>query len=123
MDDILDEMGAKWENLSKAQQTALAQTVAGTRQYTQLVALMDNWDKGDSDSMKANLDTAYNAEGTLQNQADIYAESWEAARDRVRASAEDIYDSIINPDLFIQLANTIVPVLSTIANLSDGLGG
>jgi len=28
--------------MSKAQQVALAQTVAGTRQYTQLVALMDN---------------------------------------------------------------------------------
>jgi hypothetical protein len=50
MDKILDEMGAKWETLNKAQQTALAQTVAGTRQYTQLVALMDNWDSGDADS-------------------------------------------------------------------------
>ena len=42
MDDILDEMGAKWQTLSKDQQVALAQTVAGVRQYTQLVALMDN---------------------------------------------------------------------------------
>lgn len=42
MDDILDEMGSKWQTLSRDQQTALAQTVAGTRQYTQLVALMDN---------------------------------------------------------------------------------
>jgi hypothetical protein len=57
----------------------LAQTVAGVRQYTQLVALMDNWDAGDSDSMTANLNTSYNASGTLQKQADIYAESWEAA--------------------------------------------
>lgn len=29
MDNILDELGDKWENLSKAQQVALAQTVAG----------------------------------------------------------------------------------------------
>jgi TP901 family phage tail tape measure protein len=42
MDDILDEMGSKWQTLSKDQQVALAQTVAGTRQYTQLVSLMDN---------------------------------------------------------------------------------
>jgi TP901 family phage tail tape measure protein len=67
MDKILDEMGEKWQTLNKAQQTALAQTVAGTRQYTQLVALMDNWDSGDSDSMQANLTTSYNAEGTLQD--------------------------------------------------------
>ena len=42
MDSILDEMGSKWETLSKAQQVALAQTVGGTRQYTQLIALMEN---------------------------------------------------------------------------------
>jgi TP901 family phage tail tape measure protein len=44
MDNILDEMGAKWETLSKDQQVALAQTVAGVRQYNQLVSLMDSWD-------------------------------------------------------------------------------
>jgi TP901 family phage tail tape measure protein len=44
MDQILEEMAAKWNTISKDEQTALAQTVAGTRQYTQLVALMENWD-------------------------------------------------------------------------------
>jgi TP901 family phage tail tape measure protein len=34
MDDILEELGAKWNEISSAQQVALAQTVAGTRQYT-----------------------------------------------------------------------------------------
>ena len=42
MDDILNELGAKWESLSNDQQVALAQTVAGVRQYNQLIALMDN---------------------------------------------------------------------------------
>ena len=42
MDDILDEMGAKWSTLSKDQQVALAQSVAGVRQYNQLMALMNN---------------------------------------------------------------------------------
>ena len=44
MDNILEDMGAKWKTLSKDQQVALAQTVAGVRQYNQLVALMDNYD-------------------------------------------------------------------------------
>jgi hypothetical protein len=34
MDNILAELGSKWQTLSKDQQTALAQTVAGVRQYT-----------------------------------------------------------------------------------------
>ena len=65
MDAILDEMGAKWQTIAKDEQIALAQTVAGVRQYNQLISLMDNWDVGDSDSMLANLETAYNATGAL----------------------------------------------------------
>jgi len=34
MGGIVDEIGEKWNNLSKAQQSALAQTIGGTRQYT-----------------------------------------------------------------------------------------
>ena len=118
MDKILDEMGSKWETLSNAQRVALAQTVAGVRQYNQLMTLMGNWD-----FFKENLAVAQGSEGELQRQADIYAESWEAARDRVRASAEDIYDSIINEEAFISLDNVLTPVLSTIADLIDGMGG
>jgi hypothetical protein len=39
--------------------------VAGVRQYTQLIALMENWDNGDNDSMMANLNTATNSTGAL----------------------------------------------------------
>lgn len=123
MDSILDEMGSKWETLNKAQQTALAQTVAGTRQYTQLVALMDNWDKGDSDSMQANLSTAYGSSGALQEQADIYAESWEAAQDRVTAAAEKIYSALLNDDFFIDILNGFEKVLTFVDQLIDNLGG
>jgi TP901 family phage tail tape measure protein len=123
MDNILNEMGDKWDTLNKAQQTALAQTVAGVRQYNQLIALMDNWDNGDSDSMQANLNTAYNAEGTLQNQADIYAESWEAARDRVKASLESIYGQVLDDEFFIDIANGFSSLLDSVSAFIDGIGG
>jgi hypothetical protein len=66
MDNILDEMAEKWTTLSDTQKVALAQTVAGVRQYNQLIALMENWNNGDSDSMIANLRTAEGSEGALQ---------------------------------------------------------
>ena len=111
MDSILDEMASKWDTLSKAQQAALAQTVAGTRQYTQLVALMDNWNNGDGDSMIANLETSYGATGALQEQAKIYEESWAASRDRVTASLETIYNSLIDEEFFIKLNDTFSKLL------------
>lgn len=118
MNQILDEMGSKWSTLSKAQQLALAQTVAGVRQYTQLIALMENWQ-----FFQENLVTAAGAEGTLDKQAKIYADSWEAARDRVKAAAEDIYDSVINPETYISIDDTLTPILSGIADTVDALGG
>ena len=118
MDDILDDMGSKWGTLSKDMQIAVAQTVAGTRQYTQLLALMDNWD-----FMQQNLATARGAEGELQKQADIYAESWEAAQKRVRASAESIFSDLLNDKFFIGANNALSGMLNLIDNVIDGMGG
>ena len=118
MDVILEEMAMRWEALGKAEQTALAQNVAGVRQYTQLIALMDNWD-----FMKENLSTASSATGTLQAQADIYAESWESAQDRVRAAAEKIYSSLIDEEFFIDLTNGFEDILTLVGKFIDSIGG
>jgi hypothetical protein len=116
-------MAAKWDTLAKDQQIALAQTVAGVRQYNQLISLMDNWNAGDSDSMVANLNTAYGASGTLTEQADIYAESWEAAQKRVTAAAEEIYNELLNDKFFIELNNGFAGFLNVISDTIGALGG
>ena len=123
MDTLLDEMGDKWNTISKAQQVALAQTVAGTRQYNQLIALMDNWNAGDSDSFMANLSTANASSGILNKQAETYAEGWEGASKRVRAAAESIYEKLINDDFFIDVLSGIEKILGFVDNLIDKLGG
>lgn len=118
MDEILDEIGAKWGTIGKDQQIALAQTVAGVRQYTQFIALMDNWD-----FMQENLETVANATGTLDKQAEIYAESWEAAKKRVQAAAEGIYQDLLKDDFFIWLTNGFGSVVEFIDKIIDSLGG
>ena len=118
MDNILSEIGAKWETLSKDQQVALAQTVAGVRQYTQFVALMDNWD-----FMGENLATAYGAEGTLEKQQKIYEESWEAARNRLQASVETLYDELLKDDFFIWLTDALSDVVGLIDKIVNSMGG
>ena len=123
MDIILDEMASKWGTLSKAQQAALAQTVAGVRQYTQLIALMENWNDGSEDSMMANLSTSYGSLGTLNEQQKIYEESWEASKERVQASLEGIYDSILDEDLFIGINDSLAETLGLIERMIDSFGG
>ena len=118
MDRILDDIGGKWDTLNKDEQVALAQAVGGIRQYTQFIALMDNWD-----FMKENLETAKGATGELQKQADIFAESWEAARKNVKASAEGIYDSLIKDEFWIDLTNGFAGFLKIIESAINSVGG
>ena len=118
MNNILDEMGSKWNTLSKDTQVAVAQSVAGVRQYTQLIALMDNWD-----FFQQNLSTATGAEGTLNKQFAIYEQSWKAASKRMQASAEALYDKLLDDEFFIKLTDGLGSFLDSIGAIIDGLGG
>lgn len=118
MDVILDDLGSKWSTFDRATQTALAQVVGGVRQYNQIISLMNNWD-----SFKGNVDLARSSTGSLNEQADIYAESWEAARNRVTAAAQGIYDALINEDVFIKLDDIFTHLLQGVGGVVKGMGG
>lgn len=118
MGDIITDLGNKWQYMTEAQKTAIAQVVAGKRQYTQLMALFENWDM-----YNQNLNIANNADGSLQEMADIYAESWEAASARAKAAMEDLYSSLLNDKLFIGLTNTFAELLNVVDTLVESFGG
>ena len=118
MNDILDEMGAKWQTLHRDEQMALAQTVAGVRQYTQLISLMNNYD-----AFKGNVFLAETSGGTLNNQAEIYAESWEAAQARVKAASEDFWDTLLNDEFFIDLLGVFEKLIVGVNSFTDSIGG
>ena len=126
MDDILSDLGEKWNSfdaegnplISEDAKVALAQTVAGVRQYTQLIALMDNWD-----FMKENLEIARNATGTLTEKQKIYEESWEAANKRLRASFESLYTDLIDDKFFIKFTDFLSDMVDGVDSFIDKIGG
>lgn len=118
MSEVIQELGVKWQTLSKAQQNALAQTVGGVRNSNTLIAWMDNFDK-----FQENLGIAANAEGALQEQADIYAQSWEAAQKRVKAAWQSIYQDLIDSNFFIEILDSLEKVLKGIDLFIDSVGG
>ena len=118
MDTILGDLASRWTTLNQGQKMALAQTVAGVRQYNNLISLMDNWD-----FMEQNLQVAYNSEGTISEQADIYAESWEAAKNRTKAALEDIYQDLIDDKFFIKFQDFLTSVIQGVNKLVENIGG
>lgn len=118
MDDILDELGSKWDTFSDSTQVALAQTVAGVRQYNQMVALMDNWD-----SVEKNVELAKNATGELANQQEIWASSYEAAAQRVKQAQNELYQKFVNDEMIIGLNNAFADLIDTVSRVIDSFGG
>lgn len=88
------------------------------RQYGQFMALMNNYDY-----FKENVQVARDSTGTLEKQAEIYAESWEAAQKRVRAAAEGVYQDLIDDKFFISLNNGLADIISGLDNFIDKAGG
>lgn len=118
MDEILDDLSTRWDTLSNSQKVAIAQTVGGVRQYNNLISLMDNYDV-----FKGFVDDSKESEGFLESQSQIYAESWEGAQNRVQASLESIYKSLVNDKFFIKLTNWLADFIDGIDKIVDGFGG
>jgi TP901 family phage tail tape measure protein len=103
MGEVMEEIGNKWSSLTREQQVSLAQTMAGQRQYSNLIALFDNFEK-----YNEALATAQGAAGTLQEQQNIYMDQTAAHLQVLKASMEDIYDSLADTDSI----NSIIDALS-----------
>lgn len=118
MDTILSETGMRWNTLSKDQQVALAQSVAGIRQYTQFMALMDNWDV-----MERNLQITKDANGKLEEQQQIYETSAEAAKRRKDASLEELKTLIVGGEDLSKLYNMIGGFVEVFNDVFESFGG
>lgn len=118
MGTIMEDVGKKWQSWSKAEQTAAATTLAGKRQYTQLTALFDNWDK----YVKAKS-VSESAEGTLNEQQDIYADRLTSTKKTLEATKESIYNDLLNTDAIIPAIKAMTTFADSIDKIVKSLGG
>lgn len=118
MGDVIEEVAGKWDTWTKAQQAAVAQSLAGKRQYNNLVALFDNWDM-----YSQAINTSRNSMGTLQKQQDIYMESTEAHLQVLHTQWEDLYDSLLDTDTINNLIDSLTKVIKLFTELIDSIGG
>ena len=118
MGSVIEEIGEKWADLTHEQQINLAQTMAGQRQYSNLISLFDNFDK-----YKEALSIAQNAEGTLETQQSRHMEGMAAHLNQLKATTEDVYDSLINADSMKELVDGLTNVVNLFAKLIDSIGG
>lgn len=111
--EVLDELGAKWDGLTRNEQAYVSTALAGTYQRNRLITLLDNY----SDSLK-NYEAALNSAGTAEEKFAIYQESTQAALDRFTATWESLWQNTLNSDTI----KTIIDLGTAILNLVDKIG-
>ena len=116
--DVMEEIGSKWDTFTKTQQVALAQAMAGTRQYNNLMALFGNWDM-----YTKSLETSQNAAGTLQKQNETYLESMEAKLNQLTAAKEKMYQGLFDSGMFTNGLTVLTKLTEGVAGFLDRLGG
>ena len=119
MGQVMEEIGSKWGTFSKEQQTYIAQTMAGQRQYTNLIALFDNY----QDKYISALKTAQGAEGTLNKQNKAYMEDINTKINQMTAATEKMWMNLINTDGFKGVIDDLTKVINKVDQLFQSIGG
>ncbi len=116
--EVIEELGEKWNTLAKDEQVAIAQTIGSKTQYANFITLMENFDM-----YKEALKAAAGAQGTLNEQQDIWAESWEAHAQNIQVSAENLYNTLFKTDTFLDAMNFFAGFLDRTSDAVEAVGG
>lgn len=118
MGTVVEDLGTKWQSMSGNQKTAIAEAVAGKRQYTQLFALFENWDE-----YKRAVNEASDAQGELNDQQLRWADSIEGAQARLKAAKEDFLLDAIDAETIKSYYDTLTIIVSIFDGAIESVGG
>lgn len=89
--EVIDELGKKWDNLTRNQKSYLATTIAGTRQQSRFYALMNDFDR----TLEL-VEEGSNSSGRAMQQFALYEDSLTASTQRLKNEVEIFYNKIMS---------------------------
>lgn len=116
--DVLEDLQAKWGDLSNAQQIALGTKLAGKYQLNPFMALMEN-----ADMYQEQLEMMHTSEGALEEQQAIYMDSMAAKLQSLSTAGEGFITTLFNADDFKPFIEGLTEIVNTATDFVDVLGG
>ena len=113
--DILVDLAPAWNSMSKAEQVALGNTLAGTNQYKILAAIMSQMDVA-----VETYDQALNSSGETMKQNAVYMESLEAKTTALKAEFEKL---VISKGGLQDFAKSLIEIGTAIIKFINTAGG
>ena len=126
--DIISDISRVWDKMSKNDQSALAETIAGTRQQAVFYSLVEQFNEAE----KA-MDLMSNSAGVLSSSYDTFLDSTTAHINQFKASfaglSSDIFETGFMNDVvdfgtgLVSAADAIVKIINAIGGLKTVLTG
>lgn len=117
-EDVLNDLGVKWDTLNSNQQAAVAKALAGTRQQSRLIAMMSDYER-----VTELQEIAQRSQGTTLAQMDTYLQGMDASLNKINVAWESIITSLVDSDIIINLLGFIGDTLDKIGEfLSTDFG-
>lgn len=91
LEEILDELSGKWNNLTDAQRNYISEQAAGVRNINTFKALMSTWDESKELAQSALDDTNF-----IDEVQDKYMDSVEGKLNHAKANIQDFFNTIIS---------------------------
>lgn len=112
LEDIFNELGPKWDNLNAMQQQAIAQAVAGTRQQSRFVAIMQDWERTQELAAEAQDSAGASAAQYLKQ-----AQGMEAAMTNMKTAWQSFIQALTNNKAIIGIVNGVTKILELVTSI------
>ena len=110
MEQVLIELGYAFEGLDRNQQSYIATALAGTRQQSRLLAVMQNFGR----TMEL-VDVSLNSSGATLAQHEIYSSGLEASMLRLQNAFQGVTLAFSNSEFVIKFIDRLAKVLGEVA--------
>ena len=114
LEAVLTEVGKKWDTLNKNQQANVAVALAGTRQQSRLIAMMQDFDR----TLEL-VDISANSYGATLAQSEKYMGGLAAAQANLTTTFQGLITSITQSETIIGIVNTISGLLDVVTWIVD----
>lgn len=117
LEEVLTEVGMKWDTLNKNQQANVAVALAGTRQQSRLIAMLQDFDR-----TQELVNISMKSAGATAAQHRKYMEGLEAATTKLTTSYQQLITSFMNSDAVIKTINALSTGLEFLAEHIELVG-
>lgn len=115
IEDVIDEVGQRWESFNDIEKSAITTALAGTRQRDKLIATFDNYDK-----VLEATEVSLNSAGTAEEKYADYLDSIDAKIAQLTATWQEFVNNIwYSNDVFklvISAGSSLIGVLDFLIN-------